>query len=145
MILYIFLAIFALLIGAVSYFLNAYSLMCLGRKAGLKADWMPYVPVVRTLYRLQIVRRPWWKIFFVGGTSVACATLLTIIWALILGADMASIAYEYSYFDSALAFLARLEKKVDSGSYPALPLPVCDCYHGIHLRSRIQNLQGIRL
>ncbi len=95
------LTIFSILLGialvVAQYFLSAYSLMSMGRKAGLKVDWMPFIPVVRTLYRLQIVRQPWWKIFFVGGTSIACMTILTIIWALIIGGTATSYSYSFIY------------------------------------------------
>ncbi len=81
----VFSSLISLAFSAVAYFLSAYSLMCMGRKAGLRVDWMPYVPVARTLYRLQIVRQPWWKLFFVGGTSIACLTIITLIWGFIFG------------------------------------------------------------
>ena len=90
---------FAGLIGlafyATAYFFSAYSLMSMGRKAGIKSDWMPYVPVARTLYRLFIVREPWWKIFFVGGTAVTCMALLTYIWYVILGQPLTDAASMY--------------------------------------------------
>ena len=36
----------------------------IGRKAGLEKDWMVFVPFARPIYRLQIVREKWWKMFF---------------------------------------------------------------------------------
>lgn len=55
-------AIFA--IAVVTYALNGFQNMYIGRKAGLDKDWMPFVPFAHTIYRLQMVGEQWWKMFF---------------------------------------------------------------------------------
>ncbi len=54
--------IFAIL--GVTYALNGFQNMHIGRKAGLDKDWMPFVPFAHTIYRLQMVNEQWWKMFF---------------------------------------------------------------------------------
>lgn len=98
MVILIFSVLFSLAFSVATYFLSAYSLMCLGRKSGLKADWMPYVPVARTIYRLQIVRQSWWKFFFVGGSGVAFGSIITLIFALIFGVSVLDLGSSFLSF-----------------------------------------------
>lgn len=48
----------------VTYALNGFQNMYIGRKTGLDKDWMPFVPFAHTIYRLQMVNEQWWKMFF---------------------------------------------------------------------------------
>ena len=48
----------------VLYTFDGMMLRNIGRKAGLKDDWMAFVPFARTVYRLKIVGERWWKLFF---------------------------------------------------------------------------------
>ena len=48
----------------VIYTFDGMMLRNIGRKAGLKDDWMAFVPFARTVYRLQIVGERWYKLFF---------------------------------------------------------------------------------
>lgn len=47
--------------------LSGYKWLMIGKKAGLENTWMPFVPFARTIYRLQIVREEWWKMFIFEG------------------------------------------------------------------------------
>ncbi len=58
----------------------------IGRKAGLDKDWMPFVPIANTLYRLRIVDEQWWKLFFFEGYVIYGAILFVIINAISNGA-----------------------------------------------------------
>ncbi len=56
-----------ILIGAF-YAFYGFVVMYTGRKAGLEKDWMAFVPLARTVYRLKIVEEQWWKMFFLEWT-----------------------------------------------------------------------------
>lgn len=57
---------FFFIIGVIgmAYTFEGFTLRNIGRKAGLIKDWMAFVPFARTVYRLAIIREPWWKMFF---------------------------------------------------------------------------------
>lgn len=48
----------------------------MARKAGLKRDWMAFVPIANDIYRLDIVSMPRWKVLFFGGTGSAVIGLI---------------------------------------------------------------------
>lgn len=62
----------------VTYAINGFQNMYIGRKAGLDKDWMPFVPFAHTIYRLQMVNEQWWKMFFLE-LSLFYGTLLYVI------------------------------------------------------------------
>ena len=63
----------------VTYALNGFQNMYIGRKAGLEKDWMPFVPFAHTIYRLQIVNEEWWKMFFLEFCGLYGGILYMII------------------------------------------------------------------
>lgn len=77
---YFFIAIILSFIGicvlALSYAFPRYVTMCVGRKAGNRDDWMPFVPIANTMYKLQMVDEPWWKVFFFGATGMSLSMLV---------------------------------------------------------------------
>ncbi len=50
-----------------------------GRKAGLNNDWFAFVPIVRSIYRLDMVGEDRWKIIFIGGLSYLISALLIFL------------------------------------------------------------------
>lgn len=67
----------------VPYIVNGYMIMCVGRKARLDADWMPFVPIARQLYQMEIAGCPWWYVFLFQNCFINWA--ITAILALIFG------------------------------------------------------------
>ena len=70
---FVILPILALLIVSVLYYLyNAFTLLHIGRKAGNSDDlsWMVFVPFAWTIYRLKILRKPWWHMFVFEGIQI---------------------------------------------------------------------------
>lgn len=98
----------------VSYALNGFQNMYIGRKAGLDKDWMPFVPFAHTIYRLQMVNEQWWKMFFLefswlyGGvvyliinavSNGKWRTFGTIVVVFYLGCCIAyRLYYRYKYY-----------------------------------------------
>lgn len=81
---------FAMIFAGVSvillYVLECFKWMQIGRKAGLDKDWMAFVPIARTIYRLKITNEEWWKMFFLGGETMIYAGILnTLILAISSG------------------------------------------------------------
>ncbi|MCL1890646.1 MAG: hypothetical protein FWG00_01255 [Coriobacteriia bacterium] len=78
---------------------TAFKWLCIGRKAGLGAtlNWMPFVPFMRSLYRLDIVKEDWWKMFFFEGWWLLCAFVIWLAWTvsgaegLIFGIGLAAV------------------------------------------------------
>jgi hypothetical protein len=79
--LWLFLIVFA----AAAYIYSGYTLQCIGKKAGLGDEWMPFVPFARTVYRLRIVKEQWWKMFFLEYEFVY-ASLFSFLMFAIFGA-----------------------------------------------------------
>ncbi len=78
--------IILLLIALIPYEVHGYALMCIGRKAGLKTDWMPYIPIARQIYQMHIANCPIWYIFLFGTTTVTvgCAVIVSVLLSVIL-------------------------------------------------------------
>lgn len=57
----------------VPYVVNGFMIMCVGRKARLNADWMPFVPVARQLYQMEIAGCPWWYVFLFQNCFITWA------------------------------------------------------------------------
>lgn len=75
------------------YFVHGYVIMCTGRKARLKNDFMPFLPIARQLYQMQIADCPWWYVFFFGSTTITVGTVgLTLFLIYKLTGKMAIIA-----------------------------------------------------
>lgn len=70
-ILYTFLGIAVVVL---TYFIHGYVIMCTGRKAGLQKDFMPFLPIARQLYQMQIADCPWWYVFFFSTTMITVGT-----------------------------------------------------------------------
>lgn len=66
------------------YAFNGYRIMQTGKKAGLSKDWdwMPYVPVARQIYQMNIADCPWWYIFFFGFTLITTVPLQLVLYVL---------------------------------------------------------------
>lgn len=75
--------IMLLLAMIVPYVVTGYMIMCVGRKAHLNADWMPFVPVARQLYQMEIGGCPWWYVFLFQNCFINWA--ITGILALVFG------------------------------------------------------------
>ncbi len=71
---------------AAIYMFNSYTLMHIGRKAGLQNDWMAFVPFAGTVYWLKVADEPWWKMFIFGDWLVYSWLLNLIINAISNGA-----------------------------------------------------------
>lgn len=68
------------------YVFYSFTLMLVGKKAGLDKDWMPFVPVARSLYRLKIISEHWWKVFFIDPVTIfVCSLLLSWLFNYING------------------------------------------------------------
>lgn len=52
------------------YIFQGYTIMQIGRKAGLDNDWMAYIPVARQIYQMRIADCPWWYIFLYNEGTV---------------------------------------------------------------------------
>ncbi|MFI3212875.1 MAG: FHA domain-containing protein [Eubacteriales bacterium] len=77
-------AIVIIILG-VMWALMGYKWLCIGRKAGLDKDWMPFVPFAKTIYRLDILQESWWKMFFFEGWWLYAILLYRIIVAISSG------------------------------------------------------------
>lgn len=68
---FMFLNVIGVILGIITlvsfYVITAFKWQFIGRKAGLKKDWMPFVPFARTVFKLSIVGESWWKMFFLDG------------------------------------------------------------------------------
>lgn len=62
-----------------AYAVRCYSVLCMGRKAGLKSEWMPFIPVCCSIYQMKIVKAPIWFILFKKGTLLN-GILSLIVW-----------------------------------------------------------------
>ena len=71
--------IFGILALLMPYLVSGYMIMCVGRKAKLDADWMPFVPIARQLYQMKIADCPWWYIFLFQATFVSVGSMSLII------------------------------------------------------------------
>ncbi|MCC8013754.1 MAG: FHA domain-containing protein [Eubacterium sp.] len=66
-------------LGVLSYVIMSYIVMFQGRKAGLNNDWFAYIPIVRTVYRLDMVGEARWKCIFIGGLAAIIKSLLLVL------------------------------------------------------------------
>lgn len=99
---------YILLIAAllIPYIVMGYMIMCIGRKARLDADWMPFVPIARQLYQMQIADCPWWYIFLFGGCFVnwAITGILILIFGLMFEKVIVTILVVCIYALATLVF-----------------------------------------
>lgn len=65
------------------YFVNGYVIMCTGRKAKMQKDFMPFLPIARQLYQMQIADCPWWYVFFFGFSTITCGTVSLVSFLLL--------------------------------------------------------------
>ncbi len=90
------------------YILFSYIYMFQGRKAGMDNDWFAYVPIARTVYRLDMVGEDRWKVMFIGGLAniikgivvfilsrfvISGSTAGAVIFDIVLLAYLAACAY----------------------------------------------------
>lgn len=93
------------------YFVHGYVIMCTGRKARLKNDFMPFLPIARQLYQMQIAECPWWYVFFFGVTTITVGTVslvsfllykltgkLAIITVLLIIYVIANMVFTFFYY-----------------------------------------------
>lgn len=66
------------------YLYHAFTWRQIGRKAGLEEEWMPFIPIARSLYRLKIVGDRPWKILFFMDSSVSWLVMACIFFILSL-------------------------------------------------------------
>lgn len=64
-----------------TYLVRGYMLMCVGRKAHLSDDWMPYVPIARQVYQMRIGDCPWWYVLLFQGCFIS-GTILSLLFVL---------------------------------------------------------------
>ncbi|MGN1318427.1 MAG: FHA domain-containing protein [Lachnospirales bacterium] len=62
-----------------AYVVASYALMFQGRKSGLTNDWFAYIPIARSIYKLDIVGEDRWKIIFIGGLAGVIKLILILI------------------------------------------------------------------
>jgi hypothetical protein len=87
---------------ALFYMLSRYATFSIGAKAGLVDDWMPFVPVANTIYKLKLVDEPWWKLFFFGSPGMVISLILG--WILFLIFHLAS--YSAGFILGTIAIVA---------------------------------------
>ena len=108
-----------------SYVFSGYTLMFIGRKAGLDNDWMPFLPIVRTLYRLRILGESWWKMFFLEYCWVYALIFAALLY-MILGyqgltfAAVIIMAYFITAYAYKLIFTFKYYAAFDFNPYLAL-------------------------
>ena len=74
------------------YIIEGYAIMCIGHKAKIDGDFMPFIPIARQLYQMKIVDCPWWYIFFFGDwTFVAMGSLFLVCYLMWIRPEMAAI------------------------------------------------------
>ncbi|MBQ3109221.1 MAG: FHA domain-containing protein [Clostridia bacterium] len=90
---------------AVWYFFTGYLWQCIGRKAGLRNDWMPYVPVAYDIYRLRAVKAPIWHLFFFGFTGSLCVAIVSLLLGFITPILSAIVAVAWAVLNLIVTFL----------------------------------------
>jgi hypothetical protein len=88
-----------------AYIIPCYVLMFQGRKAGLRTDWFAYVPIMHSIYRMDMVREDRWKIIFIGGVAKFIQCVLCFFLGFMAGAGVNVVLL--IFFDIlVLAYLA---------------------------------------
>lgn len=89
-----------------TYVINGYMVMCVGRKAHQEDDWMAFIPVARQLYLLRIADCPWWYIFLFQNCFVNMVILLFLFWlfASVFGAVVLSLYVGVIYYIAGMVF-----------------------------------------
>lgn len=82
-------ALYGLFFVVALYFIHCYIIMSIGRKAGLKEDFMPFIPIASEIYQMKIADAPVWYIFFFQGTLIT--TLVGIGLPALLGAIIKNV------------------------------------------------------
>ncbi len=62
-----------------SYLFMGYAYMCIGKKAGVDGDWMPFLPVARQLYFMRIAEAPWWYIFLFSESGLITGVITVVL------------------------------------------------------------------
>ena len=80
----VFFYIILFAVVAVIYFMRGYTLLSIGRKAGVSEEynWMPFVPVAQAIYRYKILGESPWSLF--GWSDYMFYALVIIITCIIL-------------------------------------------------------------
>lgn len=97
--------ILAVALFAVWYFFTGYLWQCIGRKAGMRDDWMPYVPVAYDIYRLRTVEAPIWHLFFFGFTGSLCLAIVSLLLAFITPILSVIVAVAWLVLNLIVTFL----------------------------------------
>lgn len=64
--------------GIPVYLYHAFTWRQIGRKAGLEEEWLPFIPIARSVYRLKIVGDRFWKILFFMDSRVSWLVIICI-------------------------------------------------------------------
>jgi hypothetical protein len=99
---FVIFVIIALAGTALFYMLTRYATLSIGAKAGLVDDWMPFVPVANTIYKLKLIDEPWWKLFFFGSPGMVISLILG--WILFLIFHLAN--YSAGFIIGTIAIVA---------------------------------------
>ncbi len=66
-------------VAILCYIVYSYIYMFQGRKVGLNNDWFAYIPIVRTIYRIDMIGEARWKMIFIGGVASIIKLVLFFI------------------------------------------------------------------
>ncbi len=78
--------VLGLIFVAAAWAMTGFVWLYIGRKSGLDRDWMPFVPIARTIYQLHVVDEQWWKMFLLGDNLLYSFILFQLIVAISSGA-----------------------------------------------------------
>lgn len=88
----------AIIVVVLVYLYHAFTWRQIGRKAGLEEEWMPFIPIARSIYRLKIVGDRPWKILFFMDSSVSWLVMTCIFSILSLLYWIFAIILAIGYF-----------------------------------------------
>ena len=71
--------ILLLLTALGAYIFKGYMYMCIGKKADVEDDWMPFLAIARQLYMIKIADRPWWNIFLFSESGFITVTITVLV------------------------------------------------------------------
>lgn len=81
---YVFYIVLVLFYVLAVYFVHGYAIMKTGHKANVNGDFMPFIPIARQIYQMNIAKRPVWYVFFFEVTTIT--VIITLILSLVLSA-----------------------------------------------------------
>lgn len=94
------------------YIFTGYLIMCIGKKAGVDDDWMPFLPISRQIYQMRIADCPWWYVLVFQGCFINGAIMSVIL--LVVGGlfrlPVVAILLMVIYWVTSLVFTFRYYK-----------------------------------